>query len=78
MQTTVKAKNGTVEVRTARRTDNRWESEYRFIPCTGKTTEWNHAGVPEGYVSLGMALSAGILLGRLMAEDLASHREHAV
>ncbi|AMP39074.1 hypothetical protein CJO78_05470 [Ralstonia solanacearum] len=65
----VRAKHGAVEVRTSRRPDNRWESEYRFLPEGGAATEWRSAGVPEGFVTEGMALSAAILLGRMSADD---------
>ncbi|MGD7095882.1 hypothetical protein [Ralstonia pseudosolanacearum] len=64
----IKARHGAVEVRTARRPDNRWESEYRLLPQGSSATEWHTAGVPEGFVTEGMALSAAILLGRMAAD----------
>ena len=65
----VRAKRGAVEVRTVHRTDSRWDSEYRFLPEGGTATEWRPAGVPEGFVTEGMALSAAILRGRMSAEN---------
>ena len=61
-----------VEVRTARRTDNRWEGDFRVIPILGKATRWKSAGLPEGFVTPGMALSAANFLGRLFAKNLAA------
>lgn len=67
----VKAKHGAVEVRTTRRSDNRWESAYRIRGDGGSATEWHSADVPEGFVTEGMALSAAILRGRMAAEEAA-------
>ncbi|CAJ0774350.1 hypothetical protein LMG18090_00350 [Ralstonia mannitolilytica] len=69
MQTTVSANKGRVEVRADRGEDGRWHSEFRFIPTDGAPTGWTASGLPEGFISLGMALSAGILLGRMSAEE---------
>jgi len=60
--------NGTLEVRTARRNDRRWFSEYRFTPNNGRATGWAEAAIPEGFVSSGIAFSAGVLLGQQCAE----------
>lgn len=73
----VNAKRGAVEVRTNRRSDNRWESAYRLLGGSGLTTEWRSAGVPEGFVTEGMALSAAILLGRMAAENSIVQPAHA-
>ncbi|MRT00787.1 hypothetical protein GJQ57_19265 [Ralstonia pickettii] len=71
METTVTAKLGRVEVRTAQRSDHRWASEFRYIPNGGPPSDWTEAYAPEGFVSVGMALSAGILLGKDAAENRA-------
>ncbi|WP_426400902.1 hypothetical protein ACN9M1_26595 (plasmid) [Ralstonia sp. R-29] len=73
----VKAKHGAVEVRTTRRSDNRWEGAYRVLVDGGSATEWQCAGVPEGFVTEGMALSAAILLGRMSADAAAGQTAHA-
>lgn len=70
METTVGAKNGKVEVRTQRRSDERWGSEFRYVPSRGKPSEWMQVNQPEGFVSVGMALSAAILMGRHAAEEI--------
>ena len=75
METTVKAKYGRVEVRTMQRNDHRWASEFRYIPNNGAPSEWFESYAPEGFVSVGMALSAGILLGKQAAESQ-SHKPH--
>ena len=68
MEIAVKAKSGHVEIRTERRTDNRWASEYRYVPDHGHPSEWTSACSPEGFISDGMAMSAAILLGKHAAE----------
>lgn len=69
MELAVKAKNGHVEIRTARRTDNRWASEYRYVPDHhGVPSDWTSACSPEGFLSDGMAMSAAILLGKHAVE----------
>ena len=73
----VKAKHGAVEVRTTRRSDNRWEGAYRVLVDGGSATEWHYAGVPEGFVTEGMALSAAVMVGRMAAEASASQTAHA-
>ncbi|WP_104656722.1 hypothetical protein [Ralstonia insidiosa] len=73
----VKAKHGAVEVRTTRRSANRWESAYRILVDGGPASEWHSAGVPEGFVTEGMALSAAILLGRMSAEEPVTRSAHA-
>lgn len=73
----VKAKHGAVEVRATRRPDNRWEGAYRVLVEGGSATEWHSAGMPEGFVTEGMALSAAILLGRMAAEAAAGQPAHA-
>lgn len=69
METTVKAKGGAIYVRTERRADNRWASQYRYVPSRGSPTDWTSACSPEGFISEGMALSAAILLGKQTAEE---------
>jgi len=71
MQISVKTGHGQVEVHTARRTDKRWSSDYRYVPHHGTPTEWTSAYSPEGFLSEGMALNAGIL----MAKELAQQRD---
>lgn len=70
MEMTVTAKTGYVEIRTERRTDNRWASQLRYVPDHGPTSGWTSACSPEGFVSEGMALSAAILLGKKSVEEL--------
>jgi len=60
--------NGTLEIRTKQRSDRRWISEYRFKPNDGNATAWAEATIPEGFISSGLAFSAGILLGQQRAE----------
>ncbi|WP_296223551.1 hypothetical protein [Ralstonia sp. UBA689] len=60
--------NGTLEIRTLQRSDRRWFSEYRFTSSEGGGTDWEAAAIPEGFVSSGLAFSAGILLGQQCAE----------
>lgn len=73
METTVKAKRGAIDVRTERRADSRWASQYRYVPSGGSPTDWTSACSPEGFISEGMALSAAILLGKQAAEEEAAH-----
>ncbi|WP_139111002.1 hypothetical protein [Ralstonia pickettii] len=73
VQTTVKTKNGKIEIRTARRADKRWESDYRLIPTSGSASRWSSAAMPEGFLTSGLALTAGIFLGHLRAEELSGH-----
>ena len=73
----VKAKHGAVEVRTKRRPDSRWEGAYRVLVDGGSATEWQCAGVPEGFVTEGMALSAAIMLGRMSADAAVEETAHA-
>jgi hypothetical protein len=72
METTIKAKNGYIEIRTARRPDNRWVGEFRFVPKQGVPLNWTPAFSPEGFVTEGMALSAAILQGRLANDESAN------
>ncbi|WP_247362019.1 hypothetical protein [Ralstonia pseudosolanacearum] len=72
METTVKAKRGAIDVRTERRADNRWASQYRFVPNGGCPCEWTPAFSPEGFLTEGMALTAAILQGKLAAEGVES------
>lgn len=74
MEITVKAKNGTIDVRTERRADNRWASQYRYVPSKGSPTDWESTCSPEGFISEGMALSAAILLGKQAAEEAATEK----
>jgi hypothetical protein len=76
MELTVKAENGHVEIRTERRADNRWASEYRYVPNHGSPSEWTSASSPEGFISVGMAMSAAILLGKHAAEERAAKKMH--
>ncbi|MEV8473124.1 hypothetical protein [Ralstonia sp. UNC404CL21Col] len=71
MELIVKAKSGHVEVRTHRREGQRCDSEFRYVPEGASPTEWMPASSPEGFITEGMALSAAILLGKQVAEDLA-------
>ena len=73
MKMSVDARNGRVEIRTARRADKRWESDYRVVPTSGTPTLWSGAAMPEGFLTSGLALTAGIFLGRLRAEKLPGH-----
>lgn len=77
MEATVKAKNGRVEIRAERRSDDRWSSEYRYVPNRGEPSEWTSAYSPEGFISVGMALGAAILLGREAAEGIATINRRA-
>lgn len=72
METTIKAKTGRLEIRTQRRPDNRWGSEFRFVPARGTPSDWTPAFSPEGFVTEGMALSAAILQGRQATDVTAS------
>ena len=69
MELIIKARKGHVEIRTQRRTDGRWASEFRYAPSGRAPLEWKSACSPEGFVTEGMALSAAILLGKQTAED---------
>ncbi|CAJ0805587.1 hypothetical protein LMG19083_04259 [Ralstonia psammae] len=68
MNSSLSLSNGTLEIRTTQRSDRRWFSEYRFTPNNGRVTPWAQAAIPEGFVSPGLAFSAGILLGQQCAE----------
>lgn len=68
MNSSLDLPNGTLEIRTHQRSDRRWFSEYRFTPNNGRATGWAEAAIPEGFVSSGLAFSAGILLGQQCAE----------
>jgi len=74
MEITVKAKSGAIDIRTERRADNRWASQYRYVPAKGSPTDWAPACSPEGFISEGMALSAAILLGKQAAEESATEK----
>ncbi|CAJ0808768.1 hypothetical protein LMG19083_04769 [Ralstonia psammae] len=69
MELIVKAQKGHVEIRTRRRTDGRWASEFRYAPTGRAPLEWTSACAVEGFVTEGMALSAAILLGKQTAES---------
>ncbi|CAJ0704340.1 MULTISPECIES: hypothetical protein [Ralstonia] len=69
MELIVKAQRGHVEIRTQRRTDGRWASEFRYAPTGRAPLEWQSACSPEGFITEGMALSAAILLGKQTAEE---------
>ncbi|MFV8530697.1 hypothetical protein [Ralstonia pseudosolanacearum] len=71
MELIVAAKTGHVVIRTARRPDCRWTSEFQVMPKHGAPLGWRSACASEGFVSEGMALSAAILLGKQTAEELA-------
>jgi hypothetical protein len=75
MLITVNARDGRVEVRMAQRADHRWESEYRYLPTSGSNTDWAKVVTPEGFVSIGMALTAAVLVGRQYADAEASVRK---
>lgn len=74
MELIVAAKNGHIVVRTARRADCSWTSEYRYVPKDGPSSEWQSACASEGFISEGMALSAAIMLGKHAAEEVAEAR----
>jgi hypothetical protein len=74
MEHIVAAKTGHVVVRTARRADNRWASEYCVVPKHGSPSSWQSACASEGFISEGMALSAAIMLGKQAAEEVAEAR----
>ena len=69
MELIVKAQKGHVEIRTQRRADGSWASEFRYAPTGRAPSEWKSACSPEGFVTEGMALSAAILLGKQTAEE---------
>ncbi|MCT7319053.1 hypothetical protein N5I87_23800 [Ralstonia sp. CHL-2022] len=69
MELVVKAQGGHVEIRTQRRSDGRWASEFRYVPNSRAPLEWKSSCSPEGFVTEGMALSAAILLGKQTAEE---------
>ena len=70
METTSKAKNGCIEIRTERRPDNRWVGEFRFVPKQGTPQDWTSVFSPEGFVTEGMALSTAIIQGRLAIDEI--------
>ncbi|MGN8062511.1 hypothetical protein ACTJK4_12700 [Ralstonia sp. 22111] len=72
MHTTVNAIHGRVEIQAMRRDDQRWQSEFRYLPNDGPPTDWMPAYPAEGFVSEGMALGAAILLGKQIAESFAT------
>ncbi|CAJ0716640.1 hypothetical protein LMG6871_01861 [Ralstonia edaphis] len=72
MELVVKALKGQVEIRTQRRSDGRWASEFRYVRTGRAPLDWMSACSPEGFVTEGMALSAAILLGKQTAEETAS------
>ena len=76
MELTIKANKGIVEIRASQRADNRWASEYRYVPNHGAPSDWKSASSPEGFVSVGMAMSAAILLGKHHAEERATEKAH--
>ena len=69
MELVVKAQKGHVEIRTQRRYDGRWTSEFRYVPSGQAPLDWRSSCSPEGFVTEGMALSAAILLGKQTAEE---------
>ena len=69
MELVIKAQKGHIEIRTQRRSDGRWASEFRYVPKGRALQEWKSACSPEGFVTEGMALSAAILLGKQTAEE---------
>lgn len=75
MDMTVQAKNGNVEVRVVRRSDHRWDGQYRYLPNRGEPTGWCSAAMPEGFVAPGIAISAAIFAGRLYAEKRGAGEE---
>lgn len=74
MELIVAAKTGHIVVRTERRSNCRWASEFQFVPKHGAPSDWQSACASEGFVSEGMALSAAILLGKQAAEEVAEAR----
>ena len=68
MQIIIEVPNGTLEVRTAQRTDRRWDCEYRLV-TEHSASAWESASMSEGFVSCDTALSAGLLLGQQYARN---------